>query len=320
MTDGNETPRAIGGANGAAYRRLDGERGGGGLASATPRSWWSGRWLRALGNWLSTSTLATGRLYVRRGQVSDPDAQVGAVTATVREPNGATCRVRLGLATFPDEVWEAVVRLMAENVSYAAHLLNGDIPRDVEELFRAAGVSLFPERRNEFDAECSCPEWASSCSHVAAVLVLVGDLLDEDPFLLFRLRGRAQEQILSALRSARATLAHSAEGAQTPGAPALGGVPLEEPLERRIRDYWRMADELDGLQIRVQPPPVDLEVVKLLGDPAFADDEELLRRLAEVYRTVSRRALEIAYEEHEEAGAVDDEEAGEDDEDEGEGG
>ena len=277
----------------------DGAPGGSlgfGLAGPGPlvRSWWSGRWLRGLGNWLNTSLLATGRLYVRRGQVGDLDVQVGMVTAVVHESDGNACRVRLGLSTFPDEVWDQVVRLMAENISYSAHLLNGEVPRDVEELFRMAGVSLLPEKRADIDAECDCPEWSTACNHVAAVLILLGDHLDADPFLLFRLRGRAHEQLMASLRALRSQLAR-AEGAPSGTHGSLGGVALDEPLTARLDGFWEMGSELDALQIRVRAPEVELEVIKLLGAPAFVNDPALMGRLAGVYRVVSERAIEMAY-------------------------
>ncbi len=288
MTDGEGPQRSS--------RRLGGEDRflGTDTSGGLGRSWWSGRWLRALSNWLSTSMLATGRLYVRRGQVTDLSVQVGTVTARVHEPDGTVCAVRLGMTTFSDDVWDRVIRMVAGSISYSAHLLNGDVPRDVEDLFRSAGVGLFPERRAEVDAECDCPEWSAACNHVAAVLVLLGDQMDEDPFLLLRLRGRAHEQVMASLRAVRAMLAQSPDAASGGRGPATGAG-SEESLEARLADFWEMGAELDGMQIRVRPPEVDLEVIKLLGVPTFANDAELMDRLARVYRLVSRRAMDVAY-------------------------
>jgi len=261
--------------------------------SVPVRTMWSGRWLRALGNWMSTSLLATGRLYVRRNQVTDLSVQPGSITASVHEPDGRVCAVRLGLGTFADDVWDRVIRLMAESISYSAHLLNGDLPRDIEDAFRTAGVGLFPERRAEIDADCDCPEWSPICHHVAAVLVLLADQLDEDPFLLLRLRGRTYEQVIASLRAARATMAHTPDAAG--GQELKPGQASAEALSARLHDFWEMGSELDAVQIRVRPPEVDLEIIKLLGAPAFANDADLMERLADVYRTVSRRAMTVAY-------------------------
>ena len=90
---------------------------------------------------------------------------------------------------------------MAGQALFAAQLLAGEMPQDIEEAFAAAGVSLFPDRRGDLDTDCSCPDWANPCKHVAATHYILGEQFDEDPFLLFRLRGRTQEQILAALRA-----------------------------------------------------------------------------------------------------------------------
>jgi len=262
------------------------------------RSWWCGRWLRALGRWMSTGLLSTGRAYVRRGQVIRFEIQVGRLCATVRETDGALCKVRVGLAPLPDEVWERVVGLMAGKVAYAAQLLNAEIPREVESLFRAAGANLFPEKRSEFDIQCTCPGWPSVCNHVAAACILIGDALEDDPFLLFALRGRTKNQLLSALRAHRAARGVRGEQSFPRGQVSLGDLGLEDSLASRLQHYWEMSEEMQGFEIRIRPPDVEMEVVKLLGVPSFVSDGSFLRRLRAAYEAVSRRALDVAYEEY----------------------
>ena len=270
------------------------------------RTWWSGRWLRALGRWMSTGLLSTGRVYVRRGQVVRFDVEVGRVRATVRETDGRVCHVVVGLATHTDEVWSRVVGLMAGKVAYAAQLLNGEIPREVESLFRAAGASLFPEKRDEFEVTCTCPGLTTVCNHAAATCIAIGDALEADPFLLFTLRGRTREQLLSSLRAHRAARGMPDEPDVRRVGASLGDLGLEDSLASRLDDYWDMGDEMRGFEIRIRPPEVEMEAIKLLGVPSFVSDQSFLRRLRKVYSDVSRRALELAYEEYETAGDVDD--------------
>jgi uncharacterized Zn finger protein len=49
------------------------------------------------------------------------------------------------------------------------------------------GTGLFPAPK-EITFNCSCPDWASMCKHVAAVLYGVGARLDQQPEFLFALR------------------------------------------------------------------------------------------------------------------------------------
>ena len=66
-------------------------------------------------------------------------------------------------------------------------LLNGKFPKDLGEVFMAQGRGLFPSPQ-EIDFDCSCPDWAYMCKHVAATLYGIGSRLDDDAGLFFKLR------------------------------------------------------------------------------------------------------------------------------------
>ncbi|MHB1295906.1 MAG: SWIM zinc finger family protein [Anaerolineae bacterium] len=259
-------------------------------------SWWAGRWVHALTRLVDAARLARGRAYARRGQVTSLEVQVGLVLAQVQGTQSTPYRVRIEVKTLEDAEWGRAVEAMSSQALYAAQLLNGDMPHEIEDVFRSAGVSLFPESRSELVTHCTCPDWASPCKHVAAVCMLLGESLDQDPFLLFVMRGRTREQIMSELRAARASRASEPATQQAGMADALQ---RERLLTERLDDYWRMGPEAQNVQIHVAPAAVEMEVLKVLGDPLFAEDESLVQRLTEVYRTVSGRAVDVAFEEHE---------------------
>ena len=102
---------------------------------------------------------------------------------------------------------------MAEQAIFTAQLLAGEMPQDIEQAFEAAKVSLFPSRHDDLKTECSRPDYANPCKHVAATHYILGERFDEDPFLIFRLRGRTQEQVMAALRKRRSEEAENAEDA-----------------------------------------------------------------------------------------------------------
>ena len=62
------------------------------------------------------------------------------------------------------------------------------MPDNIEECFRAVGLSMFPDRQDDLETDCSCPDWSNPCKHVAAVYLLLGEEFDRDPFLIFRMR------------------------------------------------------------------------------------------------------------------------------------
>lgn len=108
---------------------------------------------------------------------------------------------------------------MASRAIFAARLLAGEMPPDIEEVFAAARVHLFPESEEDMVMDCSCPDWANPCKHIAAVYYVLGNEFDRDPFLVFALRGRTREEIVAELRRKRAGLAQLSEQETRSGEP-----------------------------------------------------------------------------------------------------
>ena len=224
------------------------------------------------------------------------NVQVGVVLAHVQGTRPQPYNVRLEIKTLSEPEWARVIEAMAKQAIYAAQLFNGEMPQSIEESFNSVGVSLFPASMGELKMACTCPDMVTPCKHVAAILLLLGELLDEDPFTLFAIRGRTKEQIMTSLREARADLAvgPSMRGSQGASSRSLGS--RDRPLEECLHHFWHIGEEIRNLKIQVVPPQVEMELLKILGDPAFAEDDRLRERLAEIYRTVSGRALDAAFE------------------------
>ena len=101
---------------------------------------------------------------------------------------------------------------------YAARLLAGELPHEIEDVFAEAGAALFPERGSHLITSCTCPDWATPCKHAAAVCYLMAEAFDDDPFLLLAFRGREREALLAELRARR--------GGRVDGSGQRGPVPL----------------------------------------------------------------------------------------------
>lgn len=262
------------------------------------KTWWAGRWEQALTRWIDAGRLARGKTYARRGQVLDIDIQVGLILARVQGTRPSPYRVRIEVKTLSEAEWKRAIDAMAEQAIYAAQLLNGEMPHEIDSVFQSVGVSLFPHSESDLVAECSCPDWSRPCKHIAAVYLLVGELLDKDPFLLFVMRGHAKEQIMSALREKRADRA-KAPALSADGQPEDPSNISELPLDRRQQDFWELDPQVRGLQIHIHLPEVELQVLKVLGELSFAENDRIREILPEIYRIVSHKAVEVAYSENE---------------------
>src|SRR5262249_23863565 len=204
---------ARGGGGGGPF---DGEEGSppsrpreakGGIKAQTRRgafaeSWWARRWLAVLEGFSIGTRLHRGRAYARRGQVLGIAITEGRVEAQVQGSREKPYDVVLQVKTLGAGDWDKLGGVLAREARFAARLLAGAMPDDGEDAFRRAGLSLFPERRQDLRTSCSCPDWSNPCKHIAAVYYLLGEEFDRDPFLIFRLRGRERAALLAALGEA----------------------------------------------------------------------------------------------------------------------
>lgn len=246
-------------------------------------TWWSKRWVKVLESFEMGERLNRGRSYARRGQVVSLKVKKGVVYARVQGTEDRPYSVKIKLPVITDKGWEKVTEVMSSQALFAAKLLSGEMPQNIEEAFFDAGSSLFPESKKELDTYCSCPDWANPCKHIAAVYLLLAEKFDEDPFLIFELRGRTKEEIVKVLREKRGKI-HK-EGI-TPEVD-------EEvsPLEECLKTFWVAGEELTSFVTNPVKPEVNV-VLKRVGDAPFTIEKENINSLlAKVYETVSNAAL-----------------------------
>ena len=268
---------------------------------AFSKSWWAGRWISALERLVDSGRLSRGRAYARQGQVLDITIEPGKGRGGELGCRRTPYKIAISVAQLTNQEWERVLTALADQAIFAASLLNGEMPADVETAFTAAGVSLFPGARHDLTTHCSCPDAANPCKHLAAVFYLIGERFDQDPFLIFRLRGRTREEILAGLRSRRAGEAATAAG-RVSEATADG-----PPLEELIPTFWREAAGLEHFTVSITAPEVGAVLLKRLGAPPLGQDAtEVSVTLTRTYAIVTSQALDLAFggEEQEEPAAA----------------
>lgn len=264
-------------------------------------TWWSKRWVSTLESFDLGARLTRGRSYARKGQVISIDIDPGIVRAKVQGTRSEPYDVKIELTPLSEGEWVKATAAMASKAVFAARLLSGEMPQNIEEAFSDSGISLFPKKGEDLMTDCSCPDWSNPCKHIAAVYYLLAEQFDCDPFLIFKLRGRTREQIVEALRSMRAIGALQ-ESAQIPGlvSDAMDGA---KPLEECLDCYWQKGSKLDLLEVNPSGPEVENAVLKRLGDSPFSfRDVNLATLLAKAYRVASRGALQKASGESENEG------------------
>ncbi len=161
--------------------------------------WWSRRWIEILEANIDPARLARGRSYARRGQVVDIEIEPGLVTSSVQGTRKKPYQIRLGFETLSEEAKALLLFRFRERSSFAARLLAGEMPEEMEKVFKEAGMNLFPGKSALRRYKCSCPDDAVPCKHIIAVLLLLAEVFDDDPFLLLKLRGVNRENLINLL-------------------------------------------------------------------------------------------------------------------------
>lgn len=256
------------------------------------KSWWAQRWIAALERLVDSGRLSRGRSYARQGQVLSIEENRDGIAARVQGSQSKPYKIKIQIAPLTDAQWDKVFDVLAGQAIFTAQLLAGEMPQDIEQAFETAKVSLFPSRRDDLKTECSCPDYANPCKHIAATHYILGERFDEDPFLIFRLRGRTQEQVMAALRQRRAGEAETGDDAADES--------VEEPevaiaLGEQMEHFWEFSGPLEGFSVSIRPPAVEKPLLKRLGEAGFIPAPGLEALLNGAYQVISRKAIEAAY-------------------------
>ncbi|MFJ7176359.1 SWF or SNF family helicase [Streptomyces massasporeus] len=245
------------------------------------QTWWGQAWLTALeGTALDTAQLKAGRRLARAGAVGAVSVRPGRLTAVVLDRDRTAHRADVLLEELSPEQWDRFLDMTVERAGHVAALLDREMPPHLVEDAADAGVELLPGP-GDLEPECDCEAW-DHCGHTAALCYQVARLLDQDPFVLLLMRGRAERSVLDDLQSRSGTSAAEAsapEGVDAAEAYAAGDIlpplpPLPElPAEPGV------------------PPSLDTETPPACGiDPAAL--EFLAARTAAQAHGLLREALQ----------------------------
>jgi uncharacterized Zn finger protein len=258
-------------------------------------SWWARRWGTVLESFEIGARLNRGRNYARSGQVLSIEIEKGRVKAKVQGSRPKPYEVTIQIKTIPLGGWQKLATGLSRQAIFLAKLFAGEMPQDIEKVFRSTGLSVFPERLKDLKTDCSCPDWSNPCKHIAAVYFLLGEEFDRDPFLIFKLRGMGRDELINIL---------SAPGKKTaPKKPRAKKIPTRkeeeiilssEPLPADISDFWKDDNLPDGFPGEVEIPSVPAAIAKRLGNfPFWRSKERFLDALEGAYEAAAARGLDV---------------------------
>lgn len=259
--------------------------------------WWVQRWLELLDSYRFKKRLERARIYAKEGNVLRIDFVEARAIALVQGSEPEPYRVSLTLEPFTDEDWGYVIETLGQKAIFSAQLLAGEMPETIERVFTQNGLNLFPFTLGDVKSTCSCPDKANPCKHIGAVYYQLGDRFNEDPFVIFQLRGRTKGQILDALQTQRLQQCDHPEA--TPVLQpdtATTTTPVENASQQKaiaLQQFWSYDQPLDPSLVVLTPPTDGQSTLDLLGEIAlnYEDAQTLQTYLQQVYGAASQQAM-----------------------------
>lgn len=243
--------------------------------------WWSRRFVDVVESYSISNHIQRGKRYARKGQIVGIDVEDGVVSATVQGSRPDPYKVTIRGNALDEATWGEIEKAMVDRAAFSARLLTGEMPPDIEEVFEACGVSLFPDSYRDMQTNCTCPDAANPCKHLAAVFFILAEQFDEDPFLIFRWRGRSRETLLDDLRELRG------EESTGKGEDVSFEQGDDRPIGECLGDFWQAGDELAEVLFRSHPDGDGSVTLERLGDPPNGFD--VTEQVSTYYATLTKQ-------------------------------
>ncbi len=268
------------------------------------RTWWGQRFIAALEEFTDPARLGRGRSYASGGRILDYKLANGTVTAKVRgsinpyfgvykEP---IYRTTITIKAISAADWTKVIGQIASRADLITKLLMNEMPDTIEEAFSGLGLHLLPHSERDFVTDCSCPDWANPCKHIAGVYYLLASALDQDPFVMFELRGLSRDHLHAEL--VRTPLGKILASTLVSAETDVPVEPVESYYTRPTREsaaivashkeFWTGAKRLPAPLASASQASVPALLIKKQGDypPFWHKDVSFISVMEELYDRV----------------------------------
>ena len=222
------------------------------------RTWWGAQWLQALTQIDFDNRLPRGRTYANRGAVRGLVVAGGEMKAKVQGSRPKPYDVSIAVPAIKTGDVRRLIECIAADPSLIARLLNRELDPALLQEAQALGIPVFPTRWTDLKMHCSCPDWAVPCKHLAAVIYLLSQEIDGNPFLVFSLRG---VDLIAQLRQRGIEIAADANPALPSDEQVLFGAMLQPASE--VAAQANASGDLDALEA------LDLTTIPDLREPLW---------------------------------------------------
>ena len=242
------------------------------------KTWWGQQWLNALTSIDMANRLPRGKTYANQGAVQGLTISKNQISASIKGSAPRPYKAKLSVPLFTEQEKEWLLTEIRENPATLAQLLNRQLPPELTEFTNRRNIQLFPRSFRDLSMGCSCPDVAVPCKHLAAVVYVIANEIDRNPFLVFQLKGL---DILAELQQDQT----SAVGGNMGSVVSFKAIGTDELPDD---DDWQ-ADEKarTSLDFATIPPLADQLLSLLSADVTFAKGD-FHKSLTKAYKLFSK--------------------------------
>jgi len=241
------------------------------------QTWWGARWMNALSHIDYSNRLPRGRSYANKGAVKDLRISGRRIIANVKGTRIKPYQVTVEIPAFTPKEKKSLTDVILNNPLLLSKLLNRELPESLHSMAESHQIRIFPGRWNDLDMHCSCPDWAVPCKHLAAVINVIANEIDRNPFLIFKLHGY---DIIHELRSLGIEAI-----SDTVTIPNFASLAVAEPAEDYHREKTMALEEIDFSILE----DMREKLLSLLPEKPVFHSKDFKKVLDTLYRKTSRK-------------------------------
>lgn len=252
-------------------------------------TWWGKQWLNSLNNIDNSNRLPRGRSYANKGAVLEINFNQNEIDALVQGSRRKPYKVKIQVSPFTALEKARILELITANPLFLSQLLNRRLPPDLNQACTNQGVKIFPASWKDINGSCSCPDWALPCKHLAAVLYLVANEIDKDPFCVFSLH---DFDLLRGLEGIGFSMESEKE------VPIISRADLRQASFRKKKKVLNTQDIqeiLDQLDFSLIPNCQDDFISLLEEQPVFYPSGDFTKVLKSAYKKIAKEAAKIPF-------------------------
>ncbi|MDR2913292.1 MAG: DEAD/DEAH box helicase [Tannerella sp.] len=253
------------------------------MAISFGNTWWGKQWLGALDRIDFSNRLPRGKSYANKGAVTSIKIKGNQVEAKVQGTRKTPYKVNIVVPPYYEEQIAVFMKEVKDNPLVLAKLLNRELPQELMEIAEKNGIKIFPSSWQDIKLNCSCPDWAVPCKHLAAVIYIIANEIDKNPFLVFKLHGF---DILEQLKDVEQHF--RAEEKQ----PILNFSKIAVPVRKKAKAFVADEEVMNSLDFSAIPD-LSQQIVSLFPAKALFFNGDFHKLLSTYYRTKKKEFAKL---------------------------